>query len=267
MSKILTISIILGGLIQAAVVQKATNDRSWTNFFAVEKEELTATGRNPYFILEPGYRCVLESGPERLVITVLNETRLVDNVETRVVEERETMNDRLVEVSRNYFAISKRTNSVFYFGEEVDIYKNGKVVSHEGSWLSGAAGARLGLIMPGQPLLGARYYQEIAPGVAMDRAEIVSLSETVQTSAGNFKDVLKVAETSPLERGVKYKYYVSGIGLVHDGSVKLVSHGKVQQHHVGGKLPLKDREPSLPNQNENTLSSQFSHSLSAATAR
>jgi hypothetical protein len=30
--------------------------------------------------------------------------------------------------------------------------------------MSGEKGARFGLITPGTPLLGARYYQEIAPG-------------------------------------------------------------------------------------------------------
>ena len=45
--------------------------------------------------------------------------------------------------------------------------------------------------MPGLALLGARYYQELAPGIAMDRAEIVSLTETRQTLAGTFVQYLK----------------------------------------------------------------------------
>ena len=75
----------------------------------------------------------------------------------------------------NYFAICKETNSVIYFGEDVDNIENAVVVNHDGSWLAGVKGARAGLIMPGMPLLGARYYQEVAPGVALDRAEIESL--------------------------------------------------------------------------------------------
>src|SRR5262245_26161178 len=100
------------------------DEESWTTDFSVEKNELASTGRNPFFILEPGYQLELEDGAKRLVITVLNETKLVDGVETRVVEERESDDGQLVEVSRNYFAISKRTNSVYYFGEEVDEYKD-----------------------------------------------------------------------------------------------------------------------------------------------
>jgi hypothetical protein len=201
-------------------------DQTWTDQFGVERAELTSSGRNPYFVLEPGYRLTFEDGDERLVITVLPDTKMIDGVETRVVEERESKGDALVEISRNYFAISKRTNSVFYFGEDVDIYKNGKITKHEGSWLAGVNGARFGLAMPGQPLLGGRYYQEIAPGVAMDRAQIVSMTGTLKTPAGSFTNVLRVEETTPLERGAReYKLYAAGVGLLQDESLKLVTHG------------------------------------------
>ena len=154
-------------------------------------------------------------------------SRTIDGVETRIVEERETKGGKLVEISRNFYAISRRTNSVFYFGEEVDIYKDGRITAHEGAWESGKAGARFGLMMPGQVLLKARYYQEIAPGVAMDRAEIVSLDEPLKTPAGAFTDCLKIAETNPVEGGGReYKLYAPGIGLVRDGALLLVEHGR-----------------------------------------
>jgi hypothetical protein len=202
---------------------RANNQDAWTNTFAVEPGELAPTGRNPYFVLEPGYQLVLEGGTVRLTITVLDATRTIAGVETRVVEERETDKGNVVEVSRNYFAISKRTNSVFYFGEDVDIYKNGVVANHEGAWLAGTGGAQFGLMMPGEALLKARYYQEIAPKVAMDRAEILSLTASVPTPAGAFSPCLEIEETTPLEpRARETKYYARGIGLVQDGALKLV---------------------------------------------
>jgi hypothetical protein len=183
-------------------------------------------GRNPYFILEPGYSLTLEKGTERLRVTVLDETRVIDGIETRIVEERETKNDQLVEISRNYFSISRRTNDVYYFGEDVDIYAAGKIVSHEGAWQAGTNGARFGLMMPNSPVMGQRFYQEFAPKVAMDRAEVVGLSGNLKTPAGNFNQVLKIIETTPLERGSEAKYYASGVGLLQDGSLKLVKYGK-----------------------------------------
>jgi len=199
----------------------------WTSHFVMEGDELVSVGRNRYFILEPGYQMVLEGGGTQLIITVLNETKIVDGVETRVVEERETKNGQLIEVARNYFAISKRTNDVFYFGEDVDMYKDGKVVNHDGSWLSGVNGGKFGLMMPGRPLINASYYQEVVPNVAMDRATIMSTTEIVKTPAGEFTNCLKMKETTPLERLTEYKYYAPGIGMVSDGKMSLVNAGKV----------------------------------------
>jgi hypothetical protein len=205
-------------------------NREWTKSFQVKERDLATTGRNPYFILEPGYQLVLkgnEKGKEiELVVTVLNDTREVDGVETRVVEERESEDGQPVEISRNFFAISRRTNDIYYFGEEVDIYKNGRVVDHEGAWLSGVKGAKFGLAMPGTPLIGARHYQEVAPGVALDRAEILGSSGVLETAAGTFKNCLKVEETTPLEPDAKeVKLYALGVGLIKDGPCKLVRFG------------------------------------------
>jgi hypothetical protein len=204
----------LAMIVRADDDAKKTDD-DFTKDFWVEKSELSATGRNPYFILEPGYVLVLENGDERLTVTVLDEVKTVDGVECRVVEENETKGDRVVEKSRNYFAISKRTNSVYYFGEDVG-----------GAWMSGEKGARFGLMMPGTPLLKGRFYQEIAPGVAMDRTEIIGLTTTVQTPAGTFKNCLKTEETTPLDAKEKEnKYYAPGVGLVQEGGLKLVKYG------------------------------------------
>jgi hypothetical protein len=190
--------------------------------FAVDKRGLTDAGENPYFILKPGHRLSYRGGRESLIITVLDETKVVDGVKTRVVEERETKGGQLAEVSRNYFAIDPATKDVYYFGEEVDIYKDGKVVAHEGAWQSGKDGAKFGLMMPGRPKVGDRFYQELAPKVAMDRCEIVSLTETLKTPAGQFKDVLLVKDSSALEGGAEKKWYAAGVGLLKDGDLELV---------------------------------------------
>jgi hypothetical protein len=48
-----------------------------------------------------------------------------------------------------------------------------------------------------------KYYQEIAPGVAEDRAKIVSVTDVLETPAGVFKQVLKTEETNPLKSDEK----------------------------------------------------------------
>ena len=93
----------------------------------------------------------------------------------------------------------------------------------EGAWRAGTNGARAGVIMPGLALVGSRYFQEVAPGLALDRAEHVSQEEFVETPAGAFTDCLFIEETSPLEPGsTSEKSYAPGIGLIQDNEVKLI---------------------------------------------
>jgi len=199
-------------------------EAQFTREFPFADCTFASRGKTAYWVLEPGHTLTLEDKTTRLVITVLAETQKIGDIETRVVEERETEKGALVEVSRNFFAICKETNSVFYFGEDVDIYKNGRITGHEGAWRHGTAGASAGLMMPGMPLLGARYYQEVAPRVAMDRAEITETAATLRTPYGTLTKVVRTTESSPLEPGVKeLKAYAPGIGIVKDGDLLLTS--------------------------------------------
>ena len=139
--------------------------------------------------------------------------------------ENEKADGELKEISRNYFATCLPWRDVYYFGEDVDIYEDGEIVSHEGAWLAGRFGAQPGIIMPDSGfLLGQRYYQEIAPGVALDRAEHVDTDLEIDLQAGNFEDCIEVTETTPLEPGSEsIKFYCPGVGLVIDGDLKAIA--------------------------------------------
>jgi hypothetical protein len=205
-------------IVAGAAVTQEKEGPAFTDTFMVDEKDLATTGRNPYFILEPGYQLVLETPDkkETHTITVLDETKKVGGIETRVVEERETEDGKVKELSRNYFAICKRTNSVYYFGEDTG-----------GAWLHGEKGARFGLMMPGTPLVGGRFYQEVAPGSAMDRSEILSVTETAETPAGKFDHVLKTLETTPLDPKEKeIKLFAPGVGMIQEGPMRLVKFGR-----------------------------------------
>ncbi|MBI2994521.1 MAG: hypothetical protein HYY48_10160 [Gammaproteobacteria bacterium] len=198
-------------------------------------------GNNPYFKLQVGRELHLDNAAcvesdncdelEEVVITVLNETEDIDlmidgeptTVTTRVVEENESVDGELEEISRNFFAECEGTGDVYYFGEEVDIYEDDVIVSNEGAWRAGVDGAKPGLFMPGGAfLLGARYFQELAPDVAMDRAENVKMGLNRVTPAGTFNDCVRIKETTPLEPSeVSIKYYCAGVGIVFDDGIKL----------------------------------------------
>jgi hypothetical protein len=219
----------LAGLLLAPTLlvvsaQPAKDD--WRKDFPVDRKTLGVSGSNPYFNLTPSYVLRYAHGKDTDTLTVLDETRIIDGVETRVVEDRELKNGRLVELTRDYYAIDAQTGDVYYFGEEVDVYKDGKVIGHEGSWLSGVKGARFGLMMPAKPRVGLKAYQELAPGVGMDRFEIVSDQEKVVTPAGAFEHCVHVVESSPLEKRLHdHKWYAAGVGPVKDAEMVLVQYG------------------------------------------
>ena len=217
-------TIITIGLVLASLTTLVADD--FQSVFNVDKKTLGVKGSNPYFNLTPGYTLEYQHGNLADTLTVLNETKMIDGVETRVVEHREFKNGKLFEVTRDYYAIDAATNDVYYFGEEVDVVKNGKVVDHKGTWLSGEKGAKFGLMIPTSPKAGQKFYQELAPGVGMDRIEVLSIDEKITTPAGTFAKSIHVLETSPIEKSLRdHKWYVSGVGQVKDGDMILTKYG------------------------------------------
>lgn len=181
----------------------------------------SATITNPYFPIAAGTRWTLEGGSTRLEIAALDETEVVAEVTTRVVEERETEAGALVEVSRNFF-VQTQDGTVCYFGEDVDIYQDGVVVSHEGAWRAGAAGAVPGIFMPAQPAQGMAFRQEVAPGIAEDRVVIEALNESVTVPFGTFSQTVRFLETTPLEPGASStKVYARTVGPLVDDVLRL----------------------------------------------
>ena len=86
--------------------------------------------------------------------------------------------------------------------------------------------AEPGIIMPGTFLLGSRYFQEIADGIALDQAEHTAMGLEITVPAGTFTDCVEVTETTPLEPGaVSLKNYCPEVGLVIDDVLELVDYG------------------------------------------
>ena len=235
------------GLSGSIAMADCPDDDEFTTDFRMEKCNFRASGKNPYFILRPGYQLVLEGWEDdefiRTVITVLDDTKIIDladegigMVKTRVVEEREWVGEdeedlEIEEVSRNYFARCKQTNAIYYFGEWVINYEDGEPVDNEGSWVAGENNALPGLIMPGTFLLGSKYFQEIAEeDDAVDRGENTAMDIDIIVGAGEFEDCVEVVDTNPAE-GVcdveegDVKIYCPDVGLVMDEDLQLVEYG------------------------------------------
>jgi hypothetical protein len=148
---------------------------------------------------------------------VLAKTTRVAGVRVAVVEVKEFEGGELVERTRDYFA-QRDDGSVWYFGEKVDDYEDGKVVGHDGQWFAGRNGARPGLYMPAGVRVGQTFEQERAPGVAEDRSTVVAVGQTVKTAAGTFRNCIKTRDVAPLDKKTESKFYCRGVGLVREQS-------------------------------------------------
>jgi hypothetical protein len=179
---------------------------------------------NPYLPMKPGTRMVYRTtdGDEhgREVVRVTHRTRVVDGVTVRVVRDRAYVGGDLVEDTRDFYAQDRRGN-VWYFGENTKTLENGTVTSTKGSWLAGVNRAMPGIVMEADPQVGDRYAQENAPGVAEDRAKVLSLDAHATVPYGSFDSLLKTRDFSPLEPSVvEHKKYLRGVGSILEKEVK-----------------------------------------------
>ena len=196
------------------VLNGCGNNDEFTTDFLIDRCKFKTKGRNPYFILLPGWQFVLENEDEdeREVVTVLYKKRKITldgrKIYTRVVQERalewdDDVEDWItVEISLNWIAICGQTNDVYYFGEDSkdcdladtggfnpeDESKclNGYPPDTGGSWEAGKPPegedepiAQPGILMPGTFLLGAKYFQEIAVNIEDPEESAIDRGEHV----------------------------------------------------------------------------------------
>jgi hypothetical protein len=156
-------------------------------------------------------------GHEKVVVEVTDKTKMIANgIEARVIRDTVTVNGEPIEITDDWYAQDKAGN-IWYLGEYVTNYKNGKVVDHSGSFEAGVDGAQPGIAMPANPEPGLSYRQEYYKGEAEDKAAVITVGEErVQVPFGYFdKDVLMTRDLVPTEPKVQeLKSYVPDIGPV-----------------------------------------------------
>jgi len=136
--------------------------------------------------------------PARNEVTLLPDTKMIawngQEDEARVVQFVGYSDGKLIELAYDYFAQAD-DGSVYYLGEDVSNYEDGKIIDHEGSWLAGKDGAPPGLIMPASPKVGQVFTPEDLPGVVLETDEVLSLTEKATTPAGPIENGVLVKET------------------------------------------------------------------------
>ena len=189
---------------------------------------------NPYLPLTTLKQDILEGTEggkkvhiERTVMPDKHKTFTIgkQTIEALVVEDRELEDGALAEAVADYFA-QDDAGTVYYLGEDVDEYQNGKVTGHEGSWLLGKETKKPGVILPGNPKIGDKFKTEDVSKDINESDEVVSISEDVIVPAGTYQNCVKVTEHLA-DGTTEYKYYAKGVGAVREvpsvGDVRLIS--------------------------------------------
>ena len=211
-------------LVAAAVVGTAVPSRSGESYDpAIEPGDFSTKIDNPFFAMPVGkrmsYAGKTEDGLERIEIAITGETRMVMGVETLVYLDRAYLDDELVEETKDFLAQDRQGN-VWYFGEEVDNYEDGKLKDHEGAWMAGTDGAKPGIWIKAEHKPDDTYRQEYYQGEAEDMVKIVATGERVTVPAGKFEGCTKTYDWTPLDPESKeHKYYcpaAGGVVLVED---------------------------------------------------
>jgi hypothetical protein len=159
-----------GSADEKEIDRKEAQSAGWKESFDVDKSRLAATGNNPYLAIQPGRVLKLKSGIDSLTVSILPDTITIDGVKCGILEERETKDGKLIEVSRTLFATDSATGDVTLLRRGRGQLKDGKIVDHENAGTP-ARRAGFGLMMPATPgrrqvLSGDR------PKVAMDRVSV-----------------------------------------------------------------------------------------------
>jgi len=172
---------------------------------------------NKYFPLKPGttfvYNGTTEGVPSSDVFIVTDQTKKVDHITARLVQDFAYEDGQLAEFTDDWFAQDDDGN-VWYMGEFTTVVETN---SHEGSWEAGKHGGKPGIFMEANPKVGDIYQQEFRRGVAEDSAEIASVTESVCVQYGCFDNVLMTTETTPLEPGLEeHKFFAPGVGDIQE---------------------------------------------------
>lgn len=183
----------------------------------ISPSDFTTNITNKFFSLPAGKKMTFiattEKGVnERVEIEILKETKMIEGVETAVYLDTVYNDGQLVEETRDYLAQHKN-GDVWYFGEDVNNYENGTLLDHAGSFIHGKDGAKAGIWMKSEQVVGDSYKQEYYKGEAEDMRDVIAVNQTVTTGLGTYTDCVKVLDWTPLDsKSREHKYYCPELG-------------------------------------------------------
>jgi hypothetical protein len=175
----------------------------------------TATDRNRFFPLKPGYQSVrlgkVNRGSRRLahrrVTTVTDVFKTIDGVRAVAILDQDFDGGQIAEQALDWLAVDRR-GTVRYFGSYTEAYEGGRFVNANDGWLAGIKGAKAGIYMLARPRVGSpAYTQEDQPGSDPTVARVVRSGARTCVAFKCYTGVLVIEED-----GSENKYFAPGVG-------------------------------------------------------
>ena len=136
-------------------------------------------------------------------------------VDTAVVQYVAYLDGRIHEVALDWFAQAD-DGSVWYFGEDVFNFEDGRVADTEGTWIAGDE-APAAMIMPAQPRVGDVYRPENAPGVVFEQVRVEKIDQTIPGPSGDIIGAMEVMELH-MDGTSEGKVFAPGYGEFSTGT-------------------------------------------------
>jgi hypothetical protein len=161
----------------------------------------------------------VEGKPFRTEVTLLPETKPIEwggkTVDTAVIQYVAYVDGRIHEVALDWYAQAD-DGSVWYFGEDVFNYEDGRVADTEGTWIAGDQ-TPAAMIMPAKPAVGDVYRPENAPEVVFEEVRVEKVDQDVAGPNGNISGAIEISELH-MDGKREGKIFAPGYGEFSTGS-------------------------------------------------
>lgn len=134
--------------------------------------------------------------PFRTEVSLLPGTKPIQwrgqTVDTAIIQYVAYLDGRIHEVALDWYAQAD-DGSVWYFGEDVFNYEDGKVADTKGTWMANET-TPAAMIMPAKPAVGNVYRPENVPEVVFEEVRVEKIDQTVPGPSGDISGSIEVME-------------------------------------------------------------------------
>jgi hypothetical protein len=161
----------------------------------------------------------VDDKPFRTEVTLLPGTKPITwrgaTTDTAVIQYVAYLDGRIHEVALDWYAQAD-DGSVWYFGEDVFNFEDGKVADTSGTWMASDQ-TPAAMIMPATPAVGNVYRPENAPEVVFEEVRVQKVDQTVPGPHGNVSGAIEVMELH-MDGTREAKVFAPGYGEFSTGN-------------------------------------------------